>query len=571
MALKMLFDNFELLADAPNGVQKLREMILQLAVRGKLVSQNPEDEPASVLLEKIRAEKERLIKAKVIKKTKALTPIQDNEVPYILPEGWVFVILNEIVLLKSGSTIDCNIGNPVKNNNIYQIPYVKVGDMNLNGNEKFITISSHYVEVTEKLQRFVIPRNSIIFPKRGGAIATNKKRLVKNEIFADSNIMSIVCIPPLNIYYLYCWLSQIDLWKLNSGTSVPQINNKDIGPLLFALPPLQEQKRIVTKVDQLMALCDELETRKQKTHKTGIRLNQASVNNLLTASQPAQFNQHWRRIRDNFDLLYNQPENVAQLRQAILQLAVQGKLVPQDPNDEPASVLLQKIQAEKERLIKAKKIKKTKPLPAIDDDDAPYALPEGWVWTTLSDIGVINPRNQINDETEVSFVPMKLVPTELGGQVKSECRKWGEIRKGFTHFADGDVALAKITPCFQNRKSVVMRNLVNGVGAGTTELLIFRALIKQIIPEYVLIHLKSPIFINEGLNKMTGTAGQKRVPKLYFAETPFPLPPFDAQKRIVAKVDQLMALCDELESGLTQSQTDCERLVEAVVGKLMVA
>jgi len=274
---------------------------------------------------------------------------------------------------------------------------------------------------------------------------------------------------------------------------------------------------------------------------------------------------------DNFSLLADAPHGVQKLRETILQLAVQGKLVPQDPKDEPASFLLEKIQAEKERLVKEKKIKKIKLLPPINPEKTPYEVPDSWEWTRLTEIGLINPRNDVGNEAEVSFVPMKLVPTILGDRVESEIRQWGDIKNGFTHFAEGDVAIAKITPCFQNRKSAVMRGLKNGLGAGTTELHIFRPVKKLIIPDYVLLYLKTPKFIREGVSKMTGSAGQKRVPKSYFSETPFPLPPINEQKRIVAKVDELMSLCDELEARKQQVSKNCIQLNDASIHKLLTA
>jgi type I restriction enzyme S subunit len=271
---------------------------------------------------------------------------------------------------------------------------------------------------------------------------------------------------------------------------------------------------------------------------------------------------------DNFDMLANAPNGINKLREMILQLAVQGRLVPQDPADEPASVLLEKIKTEKEKLIKEGKLKKSKPLPPIRKDEISYELPKGWEWTRLVNIGFINPRNEINDNNEVSFLPMKFIPSKLGEKVKSESRKWKEIKKGFTHFAEGDVAMAKITPCFQNKKSVVMRDLINGAGAGTTELHIFRHINEQVIPEYILLYLKSPKFIEEGISKMTGSAGQKRVPKTYFSQNPFPLPPLKEQQRIVTKVDKLMSLCDELEAKLSKSQVECSKLMESVAASI---
>ena len=274
---------------------------------------------------------------------------------------------------------------------------------------------------------------------------------------------------------------------------------------------------------------------------------------------------------DNFEYMAEAPNGIQNLRELILQLALQGKLVSQDKKDDPASVLLERIKAEKERLVKDGKIKHKKPSPIVGKDEAPFALPDSWVWTRLETIGLINPRNEVDDDVEVSFIPMKLIPIIFGEKVQYERRNWGEIKKGFTHLSEGDVGLAKITPCFQNGKSVVMQNLINNFGAGTTELHVFRPITKGINSEYVLLFLKSPYFIKNGIPKMTGSAGQKRVPAKYFSTTPFPLPPANEQKRIVAKVDELMVLCDNLEARKQKNLQICIQLNDATINKLLTA
>ena len=237
----------------------------------------------------------------------------------------------------------------------------------------------------------------------------------------------------------------------------------------------------------------------------------------------------------------------AQLRQSILQAAVQGKLVPQNAHDEPASELLKRIQQEKARLVKEGKLKKKKPLSPVTEDEVPYDLPEGWVWCRICDSFIVNPRNSLPDDTAVSFIPMTLISSEYFGGHSQEERLWKQVRGGFTHFAENDVVIAKITPCFQNGKSCIMKNLKNGFGAGTTELHILRSV--GVLPEYALIFAKNPLFLLDGEKNMTGTAGQQRVPSEFLENYPFPLPPLVEQQRIVAKVDELMALCDELEAA----------------------
>jgi type I restriction enzyme S subunit len=259
---------------------------------------------------------------------------------------------------------------------------------------------------------------------------------------------------------------------------------------------------------------------------------------------------------------------VKKLRELILELAVRGKLVPQDPNDEPASELLKRILAEKAKLIAEGKLKKEKPLAPITDEEKPFELPQGWGWTTLSNAAVINPRNDAPDDIKASFVPMTLIGTAFTEKHQDEIRIWKDIKKGFTHFSEGDIGVAKITPCFENSKACVFEGLKNGLGAGTTELHIVRPLANTLNPRYVLAYLKSPRFLEIGESKMTGTAGQKRLPKGFVELNPFPLPPLAEQHRIVAKVDELMALCDQLEQQHSNAQQAHETLVNQLLATL---
>ncbi|EGQ8411579.1 restriction endonuclease subunit S [Vibrio cholerae] len=260
---------------------------------------------------------------------------------------------------------------------------------------------------------------------------------------------------------------------------------------------------------------------------------------------------------------------IKKLRELILELAVRGKLVPQDPSDEPASVLLERIAAEKAQLVKDGRLKKQKPLPNVEGDEFLFELPNGWDWTRLGNISEIAPKNPHFDDNElVSFVPMPLISTSYKGTHSFEERKWGEVKKGYTHFADGDIAIAKITPCFENSKAAVFSGLINGVGTGTTELHVARPIEGTSDPLFILLYLKSPMFLKVGETKMTGSAGQKRVPKDFFAGNPLPLPPLQEQHRIVAKVDELMALCDQLDQQTEASLDAHQVLVETLLATL---
>src|SRR5690606_6651558 len=384
--------------------------------------------------------------------------------------------------------------------------------------------------------------------KKGTVIYSTVRPYLKNVAIIDRNdygkdLIASTAFAVLHPFegissrFLFYYLrSDIFLEYVNSkmvGVAYPAISETNFFMGLIPLPPLNEQKRIVTKLDQLMVFCDRLKETINQRQKQSYRLNKSAFTYLQQSQSKKELENNLRFVLNNFNVLCTRKEDVQLLRQTILSLAVRGKLVPQDPNDEPASVLLEKIKEEKERLVKEGKIRKQKPLPPIKEEEIPYEVPEGWEWVRLGEIGILNPRNNAEDNTEASFVPMRMIPTKLGSIHQFERRRWGEIKSGYTHFAENDVVVAKITPCFENGKSAVMKNLINGIGAGTTELHVFRPLGSSVLSEYVLIFFKSPHFINTCTEKMTGTAGQKRVPKEIVINFPFPLAPLNEQKRIV--------------------------------------
>lgn len=276
-------------------------------------------------------------------------------------------------------------------------------------------------------------------------------------------------------------------------------------------------------------------------------------------------------VTEHLPLLARAPNGVKKLRELILELAVRGKLVPQDADDEPASQLLRRIKTEKGRLIAEGKLRPAKPLVGSPETEIPFGVPAGWAWSSLAQIALVNPRNSAEDALAVSFVPMTLIGTNFDGIHAQESRLWGEVKQGFTHFAEGDIGVAKITPCFENSKACVFSSLTNGLGAGTTELHIVRPLPNTIDPRYVLAYVKSAQFLCVGEARMTGTAGQKRLPKDFVESNPFPLPPLAEQRRIVAKVDELMVLCDRLEARQADAESAHAQLVEALLGSLTQA
>lgn len=489
---------------------QLRQAILQAAVQGKLVPQNSQDEPASDLLAHIQTEKAQLLKQGEIKKEKPLPPIEEDEPPFALPSGWSWCRLGELVSkVGSGST-------PTGGKNAYSptgIKFLRSQNVYNSGlvlqNVAFISDSLH-----KKMRGSEVKAHDILLNITGASIG---RSCIIPEGFDTANINQHVCIIRLINHNLINFIHlllispvlQQTIMNTQVGVSREGLSAEKIKHFLIPLPPLAEQHRIVAKANLFMSMCDELEAAEKE--------------------------------------LDSLEANLAEyLPKSILQAAVRGTLVPQNIHDEPASELLKRIQEEKSRLIDAGKLKKEKPLPPISEEEKPYDLPNGWEWCRLGEVSLINPRNQLPDDREVSFIPMALISNSYFGGHHQEIRVWGKVKSGFTHFAENDIVLAKITPCFQNGKSCIVKNLKNGFGAGTTELHVLRCL--QISPKYLLNFLKNPEFLRDGEKNMTGTAGQQRVPTSYIKNILFPLPPLAEQQRIVAKVDELMTLCEQLKN-----------------------
>ena len=263
------------------------------------------------------------------------------------------------------------------------------------------------------------------------------------------------------------------------------------------------------------------------------------------------------------------------LRQKILDLAIHGKLVPQDPNDEPASVLLERIRAEKERLVKEGKIKKSKASKTSDTphyENVPFEVPESWCVVSLSELFMLNPKNEVEDNAEVGFIPMTNVEDGFSGDHTFEVREWKGVKKGYCHFQNGDIGVAKISPCFENLKSCIFHSLPNGFGAGTTELVILRSM--GVYSPFYLYLFKSTWYISQGTKYFKGVVGQQRVNKAIFTELEVPLPSYGEQQRIVAEIEKWFAFIDIIESGKTDLQTTIKQtkskiLDLAIHGKLV--
>lgn len=366
------------------GIKKLRELILELAVRGKLVPQDPNDEPASELLKRIAAEKAELVKQGKIKKQKPLPEISEEEKPFELPEGWEWVTFSHLGYFFGGKT-------PSKMKDEYwggTIPWVTPKDMKTN----LIVDSEDKVTplaIEDGLTK--VSPGSILFVARSGIL---------RRIFPVA-IISIECTVNQDIkvlspffsdisYYIRLMMNGFERYIIENltktGTTVESLLFEDFISHPFMIPPFAEQNRILSTVKKLMSLCDQLEQQSLTSLDAHQQLVETLLGTLTDSQNAEELAENWARISEHFDTLFTTEASVDALKQTILQLAVMGKLVPQDPNDEPASELLKRIAQEKAQLVKEGKIKKQKPLPPISDEEKPFELPDGWEWCRLNDL-----------------------------------------------------------------------------------------------------------------------------------------------------------------------------------------
>ncbi|MDL1977490.1 MAG: restriction endonuclease subunit S, partial [Deltaproteobacteria bacterium] len=553
MVLNMLFDNYDLLMDSPNSTVKMRKLILQLAVQGKLVEQDPNDEPASELLKRIKAEKKKLITEGKIKKQKHLPPITEEEIPYELPQGWEWVRLDDIC-----SYIQRGRGPKYVDNS--EFPVVSQKCIQWHGFQiekvRFIDPASLNKYAKERfLQTGDLLWNSTGTGTIGRLCVYIHDDNPYDKVMADSHV-TIVRPIMITSEYLFSFLASPTIQdgfedRASGTTNQIELSTSTVKNQVIPLAPLAEQERIVAKVDQLMHLCDQLDACQEKASTKYESLNDAALEKLLSSKTIDEFTNHWQFICNKFDLIYNGPAHVNKLRQAILQLAVHGKLSPQDPNDEPAGELLKRIKAEKEKLIAEGKIKKQKPLPPITEDEILYKLPQGWEWVRLCEIGHIcgggTPSKNKGEywEGDITWISPKDMRAERITKSELHISQSALDKTSINMIPKGSVLIVARSGILKRMLPVSINDIECTVNQDLKVLIPYQNEINR----YLLILLKGhEKLILTKLVKKGMTVQSLEYSK--FFQYPFSLPPFAEQKRIVAKVDQLMHLCDELETRL---------------------
>ena len=539
------------------GIKKLRELILELAVRGKLVPQDPNDEPASVLLERIAAEKAELVKQGKIKKQKPLPEISEEEKPFELPAGWEWVRLGTLFnSIQSG-------GTPSKINPAFwggDIPWASVKDL---GSSQYISKTQDYITEAGLLSgsKLADSGDVLICTRMGlGKIAIASCPIAFNQDLKAVKLTSHI-IP--NFFFNTYSTVKIK----GTGTTVEGIKQEQLVNYITGFPPFNEQNKIVVKVKELMSLCDQLE---QHTL-TSLDAHQQLVETLLTTLTDSQnadeLAENWARISKHFDTQFTTEASIDALKQTILQLAVMGKLVPQDPNDEPASELLKRIAQEKAQLVKDGKIKKQKPLPPVNDEDKLFEIPFNWEHVYLNDICEV-----ITDGTHQT--PKY---TDRGRPfISAQCVKPFKFMPENCRY----VSEEDYQQYIKNRTPEINDILLARVGAGIGEcavidvnlefsIYVSTALIKpikcHINSNYLCLWLNSPIGRLFSSRYTYGKGVSQGNLNLSLIRTfVISIPPYKEQNLIVEKVRTYLSICEKLKSKIQSAQQTQLHLADAL-------
>ncbi|MFA1676278.1 restriction endonuclease subunit S [Rhizobium mongolense] len=560
MNAERLLQHYEKIADAPDAIARLRRFILDLAVRGKLVPQDPEDEPAWQLLGAIRKKRQQQVDLGILRSAKDIALAPDHPFPFGAPEGWCWVLANDVWDFENG---DRSKNYPSRDHFVSTgVPFVNAGhlvnegvsfdDMNYITKSKFDCLSGGKLQQGDQIYclRGSLGKHALYGFSRPAAIASS---LVILRPVA-SNLV------PYLRGYLNSDIASIMLKRFDNGTAQPNLSSANLRLFEIPLPPLAEQHRIIAKVDELMAICDQLEVARTEREAVRDRLAAASLAR-LNSPDPEMFRDDARFALEALPTLTARPNQIKQLRQTILNLAVRGKVVPQDPADEPAAELLKRLQ---ERKAQARK-----PGIKIDLSATPHQIPKNWIWASLDQIIVFGPQNGISPRpSNRDDAPKAITLTATtSGVFNSDYFKRVEanIPKSSDYWLeDGDLLFQRgNTPEYVGMAAVYR---------GPSHSFLFPDLIIKVRMskevDLAFVHLASISPYARRYLTENASGAQATMPKINqttLLSLPVPLPPLSEQRRIVAKVDELMALCDQLEASLATAGENRRKLLDALL------
>ncbi len=568
MNADILLKHFDRISDAPDAIPRLRKFVLDLAVRGKLVEQDPNDEPASALLKRIQVEKSRSSKSSINKK--GISEIR----PYSVPSNWEWTSLGSISeKLTDGSH------NPPRNVEtgfpMLSSKNILDGAISFSNPTRYLTDKDFFeedartrIEPGDVLLTIVgtIGRSAVV-PINAPRFALQRSvAVIRTNLY--SNFLSI---------QLRSQSAQDYFIEHGKGTAQKGIYLGKLASAPIAVPPLAEQHRIVAKVDELMALCDQLEAARNERETRRDRLVSSSLNRISTTAAE-EVKEAARFHLDHLPRLTTRPEHIKQLRQTILNLAVRGRLVPQDPNDGNVRQMLTGAFEGRRALIKKGTLTKKFITDAAWLNDSPFKLPKQWVFASFDHLA--------------KPVPNALKAGPFGSALKKEFyvgsgyKIYGQeqVIKQDAHFGDYFISEKKfkeLQSCEVNPGDMLI-SLVGTIGkvlilppnskAGIINPRLIKMTLNSelVVSEYIRILLQAP-WVREFLFAESHGTTMDVLNLTILRSLPIPLPPLAEQHRIVDKVDELMALCDQLENQLTTTEADSRRLLEAVLRDALVS
>ena len=562
MSIDLFFADFDRMIQSPESVHRLRRFILDLAVRGKLVPQDPNDEPASELMKRIAAEKARLVKTGEIKKNKA-KPIQMASDPFKVPASWEWAAIGDVFLYDAGTKREPTVLDQ------------KQWLLELEDIEKDtgrLLVRTRVCERESRSTKSEFHFGDILYGKLRPYL--NKVLVADKPGYSTTEIVALRPHLPLRSEYCALALRRPDfvdyVTRLGQGTKMPRLRTEDAVKSPFPLPPLAEQHRIVAKVDELMALCDRLEAARAEREATRDRLATASLARLNTPDpDPTTFQHDVAFALKNLAPLTTRPDRIKALRQTILNLAVRGKLVPQHPNDEPASKLLKRISLERNDLVARNVLRREKPLATIDANKPPFKVPSGWKWSRIGEAVLFT---QYGTSTKSSSSEQG-VPVLTMGNIQDGLVVWRNEKRIPNTAEELPALYLKRFDLLYNRTNSAELVGKTGIYLGEDDcrtfasyLIRIRASREHFCPHFLNLTMNTPEFretqIAPLIKKQTGQANVNGTALRHML---IPVPPLAEQRRIVAKVDKLMALCDGLEESVITGDDTRYCLLDALL------
>ena len=564
--------NFDMIAEAPNGIARLREFVLQLAVRGRLVPQIPDDEPARFLLRQLKEGKERLLADEIIAKPRHPCGMCVTQEPFEVPATWTWLRLGDAGAIVGG-------GTPKSGERSYwadgsDIPWLTPADMRSQGS-RYISRGNRDItsEGLERSSAQLLPAGSVLFSSRApiGHVGIAANPLSTNQGFKS-------CVPYIADMseYLYLFLKQAGpgIDEQATGTTFKEISGKQVALVPIPIPPLGEQHRIVAKVDELMGLLDRLEETRHRRETIRTASRDSALAALRAGGTADEIKAAWMRIAVRMDDLFITLADISPLRDIVFQLAIQGQLTPQNEDDEPATALLDRIAEEKEQLVREKKIGKPKRLLPITDDKVPFSEPDGWAWCRLGSI-LMHCRNGISaspndDGIGYPMLRISAATSRRDAVVDLNDHRFSDVprEKAEPYLIEADDLLA----CRFNGNLHFVGRVAMIPDVIDQEIIHPDKLIKlktiEISPRYTCYAVNAESTRKQIHEVAATTAGNIGINGRQLQNLLIPIPPLAEQCRIVSKVEGLIRLIDQLECHLAARQTVHDAFSTAAVRRL---